>query len=253
MTTLAARNEALTADTITISGHGGDEIEAYLATPLDDQPKGGVVLIHHMPGYDWATKELARRFAAHGYNAVCPNLHHRDAPGAEPDEAAAASRAAGGVPDEQLVGDIVGASEHLKELASSNGKVGVIGYCSGGRQAFLAAAEAGVDAAVDCYGPFVIGTPPEAIGLSIGPIVHLAPKVSAPILGLFGADDVYPPKEEAAELESVLKEHGKEVDFHIFDGAGHAFFAVDKPSYRPEVAEQAWALIFNFFGKHLSA
>ena len=63
-----------------------------------------------MPGYDIQTKEIARSFAAHGYNALMPNLYHRDAPGAAPDDAAAAARAKGGVPDERLVGDVAGAA-----------------------------------------------------------------------------------------------------------------------------------------------
>jgi carboxymethylenebutenolidase len=87
---------AMSAETVTITGHGGDQIEAYLARPLDSDRHGGVVVIHHMPGYDVATKEIVRRFAAEGYRALCPNLYSRDAPGADPDDAAATVRAAGG-------------------------------------------------------------------------------------------------------------------------------------------------------------
>ncbi|HVA69990.1 MAG TPA: dienelactone hydrolase family protein, partial [Acidimicrobiales bacterium] len=127
----------LRADTITIQGHGGDEIEAYLAVPTDVAQGGSIVVIHHMPGYDEGTKEIARTFAANGYAALVPNLYHRVAPGASPDDAAATARSLGGVPDEQLVGDVAGALAHLKALPTSNGKVASIGYCSGGRQSFL--------------------------------------------------------------------------------------------------------------------
>ncbi|HAM00824.1 MAG TPA: carboxymethylenebutenolidase, partial [Acidimicrobiaceae bacterium] len=125
----------LRAETVHITGHGGDEIEAYLAQPIGDHvtPAGGVVVIHHMPGYDAATKEITRRFAAHGYPAICPNLYHREAPGASPDDAAAAARASGGVPDERLVGDVAGGMAALRALAVCNGKAATIGYCSGGR------------------------------------------------------------------------------------------------------------------------
>ena len=153
--------DAMMAETVTIAGHGGDQIEAYLARPLAPGPFGGVVVIHHMPGYDAATKEIVRKFAANGYAALCPNLYSREAPGAAPDDAAATARAQGGVPDERLVGDVEGAANVLRGLTSSNGKVGVIGYCSGGRQAFLAACSLRLDAAVDCYGAFVVGEPPE--------------------------------------------------------------------------------------------
>src|SRR6185437_4711111 len=141
-------DEALRAETIRMSGAGGAEIEAYLARPEGDDRRGGVVVIHHMPGYDRATKEITRRFAELGYDAVCPNLHWREAPGAAPDDAAAAVRAAGGVPDERLVGDVAGAAAYLKSLDGANGKIGVIGYCSGGRQTFLAACSLPVNAAV---------------------------------------------------------------------------------------------------------
>src|SRR6266702_3608419 len=74
--------DAIQAGTVTVTGHGGDEIEAYLARPLGDTPRGGVVVIHHMPGYDIQTKEIVRRFATEGYASICPNLYVREAPGA---------------------------------------------------------------------------------------------------------------------------------------------------------------------------
>lgn len=246
-------SDTMVAETITVEGHGGDQIEAYLARRMDTTARGGVVVIHHMPGYDNATKEIARRFAALGYNAVCPNLYSREAPGASPDDAAAAARAAGGVPDERLVGDVGGAAAYLRSLDNSNGKIGVIGYCSGGRQSFLAACSLPLDAAVDCYGAFVTGTPPEGFPLQVKPIVDLTPTLSCPLLGLFGAEDSFPSPEQTAELEAALTAHGKTYDFHTYDGAGHAFFAVDRPSYRPEAALDGWQRIEAWFGRHLAS
>ncbi|HZD64992.1 MAG TPA: dienelactone hydrolase family protein, partial [Acidimicrobiales bacterium] len=85
--------DAMRAETVSIQGDGGDQLEAYLARPLGEGPFGGVVVIHHLPGYDEATKEITRRFAAHRYLAICPNLYSREAPGASPDDAAATVRA----------------------------------------------------------------------------------------------------------------------------------------------------------------
>ncbi len=243
--------EDLIAETITITGHGGDEIEAYLARPQGTGSFGGVVVIHHMPGYDAATKEITRKFAAHGYAALMPNLYYREAPGASPDDAAAAARAQGGVPDERLVGDVAGAAGHLRSLPGSNGKVGVIGYCSGGRQSFLAACSLRLDAAVDCYGGAVLKVP-ETAPASFKPIGHLAEHLSCPLLGLFGADDQFPAPQETAELSQLLDGFGKPHEFHTFAGAGHAFFAVDRPSYRVEAANEGWAKIWAFFGTHLA-
>ena len=106
-----------------------------------------------------------------------PNLYWRDAPGASPDDAAATARAKGGVPDDRLVGDVAGAMAYLKNLSNSNGKVGMIGYCSGGRQSFLAAVSLQLDAAVDCYGAFVTGEARE--GTTMVPIVDKTPTCPA--------------------------------------------------------------------------
>jgi carboxymethylenebutenolidase len=246
-------SDALLAETIRITGHNGDEIEAYSARALDESPRGGVVVIHHMPGYDPQTKEIARNFAYHGYNAVVPNLYWREAPGASPDDAAATARANGGVPDERLVGDVAGAMAYLKGLGNSNGKVGTIGYCSGGRQSFLAAVSLDLDAAVDCYGAFVVGEVPEGMPLKVGPIVDKTPNLSCPLLGLFGEEDAYPSPAQVTELEEALLAAGKTYEFHSYPNAGHAFFAVNRPSYRVEAANDGWEQIFTFYAKYLSA
>ena len=161
--------DGILAESIQLAGHGGEQIEAYFARPLGPGPFPGVVVIHHMPGYDASTKEITRTFAVNGYAAICPNLYWREAPGADPDDAAATARAAGGVPDERLVGDVGGAASFLRGLTYANGKVGVIGYCSGGRQSFLAACSLDLDAAVDCYGAFVTGKVPEGLGIEVRP------------------------------------------------------------------------------------
>jgi carboxymethylenebutenolidase len=245
--------DAVLSETVTITGHEGDAIEAYSARPLTPGPVGGVVVIHHLPGYDRQTKEFARSLAVGGFNAVMPNLYSREAPGAEPSDAMAAARAQGAIPipDERVIGEVEGAIAYLKGLPNANGKIGVIGHCSGGRQSFLAAVSLPLDAAVDCYGAFVVGTPPEGMPLKVGPIVDKTPQLSCPLLGLFGADDQHPSPEQVAELEKALQEAGKTYEFHSYEGAGHAFFSVNRPAYRPEAAMDGWQKIFDFFGRYL--
>ncbi|MDI5974343.1 dienelactone hydrolase family protein [Streptomyces sp. SL13] len=245
-------SDTMTAGTVTITSGDGTEIEAYLAHPVDGGPRGGIVVIHHMPGYDAWTKEVVRRFAADGYAALCPNLYHRQAPGAAPDDAAAAVRATGGVADDQVVADVKGAMDHLKALDGANGRIGVIGHCSGGRQSFLAACSLDLDAAVDCYGAFVVNDPP-AERTNMKPLLGLAPQLSAPLLGLFGADDNFPGPQETAKLAAELERLGKDHEFHTYDGAGHAFFDTGRPNYRPEAATDGYEKIAGFFGRHLCA
>jgi carboxymethylenebutenolidase len=129
--------------------------------------------------------------------------------------------------------------------------VGTIGYCSGGRQSFLAGVSLDLDAAVDCYGAFVTGTPPEGYALQVRSLEDRVGDLRCPLLGLFGAEDKYPSPEQVAELERLLEEAGKEYEFHTYEGAGHAFFATDRPSYRPEAAKDGWQRIFAFYGRHL--
>src|SRR5712691_5487920 len=129
--------EALLAETVLTRGHLGNQIDAYLARPFGAGRHLGVVVIHHMPGWDGPTKEIARRFAHHRYVAISPNLHFREGK-ATAEENSASVRAAGGMPDDRTMGDIQGTIAYLPPLPYLSRKVGIIGYCSGGRQAYLA-------------------------------------------------------------------------------------------------------------------
>jgi carboxymethylenebutenolidase len=206
-----------------------------------------------MPGYDASTKEIARTFATQGYVAICPNLHHRYAPdAADPLVAAGATREAGGVPDAQCIGDVSGAAEHLRRLPYASGKVGVIGYCSGGRQSYIVACNLPFDAAVDCYGGRVVATPEELTDAQPVSPIDMTPDLRCPLLGLFGAEDRNPSPEMVAQIEEALRANGKEYEFHTYEGAGHAFFSVDRPMFNVAAATDGWQRIWDFFGTHLN-
>lgn len=248
---IAWNSESMHTETVWLPGDRGDEIEAYLARPNHDKIRPGVVLIHHMPGYDRGTKEMARRFAEMGYDTICPNLYWREAPGAAPDDAAASARRNGGVPDEQVLGDLHGCILYLRSLETSNRKVGVIGHCSGGRQAVLAGCTLPVDAVVDCYGGSVTGRPPP--GRAVSNLVDRLPTLACPLLGLFGNQDARPSPEQVDELEAILTVKEKTYEFHRYDDAGHAFFATDRPSYRVAAANDGWKRVESFFRTQLGA
>jgi carboxymethylenebutenolidase len=179
-----------------------------------------------------------------------PNLYWREAPGASSDDAAATARAQGGVPDERLVGDVGGAAAFLRGLPTSNGRVSTIGFCSGGRQSVLAACSLTLEAAVDCYGGAVIRMRPD-MPVKMDSLVTLLPSLGAPLLGLFGNEDSFPPPDEVDEFARILTENGKEHEFHRYDDAGHAFFSVDRPSYRVAAALDGWERIEAFFSTYL--
>src|SRR5689334_22484756 len=245
-------SDSLSATTVFLTGADDAEVEAYLARPDGEHTRGGVVVIHHMPGYDRATKEMVRRFAELGYDAICPNLYSREAPGADPSDAAATVRAQGGVPDARLVADVGTAAAYLRALGTNNQAVGVIGHCSGGRQAVLAACHLDLDAAVDCYGAFVTGEPPTDYPLKVTNLVDQLPTLHAPLLGLFGKDDRTPSPDHVAELDQRLTQAGKPHEFHSYDEAAHGFFATDRPSYRVAAANDGWERIAAFFATHLT-
>ena len=227
--------DALTAETIRIAGHGGDEISAYLAQPMGDGPFGGVVVIHHMPGWDRWSKEVTRTFAAAGYLAICPNLHEREGKGASPGDSAAAVRAAGGVPDERLVGDVDGAARHLRSLPSSNGRLGVIGYCSGGRQSFLAACKLPFDFCVDSYGR--IEHAADVAGLR------------GPLLLILASDDEKITGWAFSELLPALNHAKRRVDVQVYPGVRHAFQRPGWEGHEDRAANDAWQRTLEFLAR----
>jgi carboxymethylenebutenolidase len=245
--------EGMLAETVTLPGFHGDVINAYLARPLGPGPFPGIVLIHHMPGWDELYREFTRKFAHHGYVALSPNLYFRDGHGT-PEDVAVKVRGAGGVSDDQVVGDVEGAVRLLRSLPVLNGKVGVFGTCSGGRHTYLAAGrlKGAFNAAVDCWGARVVMTKEELTPRQpVAPIDYTA-DLTCPVLGLFGNEDRSPTPEQVNQIEAELKKHGKTYEFHRYPNAGHGFFYYDKASYRQEQAVDGWQKLFAFLDKYLS-
>lgn len=243
--------EGMIAETIRINGHEGKPIRAYLARPLGAGPYPGITLIPHMPGWDEWLRETARRFAAHGFSVIVPNIFEDFGDGTPP-EVSKRSMESGGATDKNVMEDVDASLAFLRNQTTSNGKVGVIGMCSGGRHTFLAAATLdGIDAAVDCWGGGVI-SPPEKLSPArpVAPIDY-AEGIKCPILGIFGNEDVMPTPEEVNQTEEVLKKFGKTYEFHRYDGAGHGFWYYDRAPYRQEQAMDSWNKTLEFFDKYL--
>ena len=243
--------EGLMAETVTLIGAHGDRINAYFARPLGTGPFPGMVLAHHMPGWDEWYRETTLKFARHGYATITPNLYFRAGHGT-PEDIAAKVRGEGGVPDDQVVDDLAGALQYVRGLPYSNGKVGIFGTCSGGRHAYLAACRTQCfDAVVDCWGGGVVMAKDQ-----LNPKMPVAPidytrGLGCPILGLFGNDDSHPSPEQVNQHEAELKKLGKNYEFHRYDGAGHGFFYYHRPNYRQEQAVDGWEKIWVFLEKYL--
>lgn len=243
--------QGMLAETVTYTGANGDTIDAYLARPLGPGPYPAVVLIHNVLGWGEYYHEMTRKFAHHGYLAICPNLFDRDGDGV-PEDVAAKVRADGGPPDGRVVADVAGAADYLRSLPYASGKVGLIGSCSGGRHTFLTACQTtSFDAAVNLWGGRVVMAPEDLNERTPVSPIELTKDLSCPLLGLFGVEDRNPTPEMVAQLEAALKQHGKDYEFHSYEGAGHGFFYYHMGMYRQEQAVDGWDKIFAFFAKHL--
>jgi len=242
----------ISTDTITYAAGKGDQINAYVAKAIGEGRRGGIVLVHHMPGWDEFYREFANRLAFHGYNVICPNLYFRFGHGT-PDDVTAKVRGEGGVPDETVVADCEAAMKWLKSQPNSNGKVGIIGTCSGGRHSMLVASRVqGFDAVVDCWGGGVVAAKEQLTAQQPVAPIDLTKDLNTPLLGLFGNDDQRPSPADVNVHEEELKKHGKKYEFHRYDGAGHGFFYYDRPNYRQQQTMDGWSKIFPFFEQHLS-
>ena len=232
---------------------GNETGVAYLATPTGETKRPGIVVIHHMPGWDEWTAEVCRKFAHHGFDAIAPHLYFRFGDGS-PDDLAALARAEGGVSDDQVIHDVAACMAYLRSLPNANGRIGVIGFCSGGRHTYLCGGRLPeIDALVDCWGGNVIVDDPSALTdkRPVAPI-DVTADITAPLLGIFGNEDANPSPDQVNRTEEALQSHGKIHAFHRYDGAGHGFFAHYRPNYRPVQAVDGWARTMAFFRQHLS-
>ena len=240
---------------VTIKGDGGTPITAYVAKPSGPGPFPGVVLIHHAPGWSEYYIDETRRFAHHGYLAICANLYEREGGSdANPDDVGAKVRAEGGIPDSRMVGDTAGAVAWVRAQPNHNGKVGLIGSCSGGRHAFIYACQRkNIDACIEQWGGNVVMAKEDLNAKKPVAPIDMTKDLSCPLLGLFGNDDRSPSPEQVNQHEAELKKHGKNYEFHRYDGAGHGFFYWNRPAmYRIEQAMDGWTKVLTFFGKHLA-
>ena len=235
---------------ITYPGHNGEPIDAFLVKPMGQGTNPSVIVIEEAFGLVEHIKEVARRFANQGYVAIAPELYSREGP-PDPNDMSTVMPKMMGLPDVQAIADLEGAAQYLNGLNSTSNKIGVIGFCSGGRQSLMFACNSkSINAAIDCYGGFII-----QIDLTnarpVAPI-NMALNLNCPLLGLFGKDDQNPSSEDIIRLETILTENKKVFEFHSYPDAGHGFFADYRPSYNEEVANDAWKRVFEWYERYLT-
>jgi carboxymethylenebutenolidase len=245
--------ERLEAADITIDS-GGFAMPAYLARPRDAAERPGIVVIHDAFGLRDHTRDVTRRFANAGFDALAPDLYARTGePGANGDMAdlfAAMLR----VEDATVITDLDASAAHLRSLDGGNGKVGVVGFCAGGRNTLLfACSSESPDAAIDCWGGFLdrASADAETTPQRPTPVLDIAGNLRCPLLLVGGVEDQNPAPQLLTDLHARLHAAGKDVALHLFDNAGHAFFHNERPAYREEAAHQLWPIMLEFFATHL--
>jgi carboxymethylenebutenolidase len=231
----------------------GVQVDAYLARPAEPAPAAGIVVVHEIFGLVEHVRDVARRFANVGYDALAPNLYARGGPPPAGDLDAARAKGQA-LPDEQVVRDLEQAAAYLRRLDGATGKVGVIGFCSGGRQTLLTACSTDAfDAAVDCWGGNLdranadVETTPERPRKPL----DLVRDLRCPLYAVFGKNDQNPSPDIARELERRLASASPPSTIEVFENAGHAFFADYRPTYVEEAAFALWPKVLSFFEAHL--
>jgi carboxymethylenebutenolidase len=224
--------------TETVTFKSGDEsASGYLATPGTKGRHPALVEIHEWWGLNDWVREQARDYAEHGYVALAVDLY-RGKSATTPDEAHELMR---GLPQDRAVRDMDAAFQYLAARPDVRpDKIGSIGWCMGGGLSLqLAIHEPKLAACVVNYG--AMPTDPGDIA-----------KISAPVLGNFGADDRGISPDAVHAFEAAMKAAGKTIDVKIYDGAGHGFQnSTNKDGYRPDATKDAQARILAFLEKTL--
>ena len=232
---------------------GGDTIKGYLARPSAAGRHPGIIVIHEAFGLVEHIRDIARRFANIGYDALAPDLYARTGGPSDPNDIATVMPVMFAKRDAEAVQDLEAGADHLRALPGATGKVGAIGFCSGGRQTLLFACSSKLDAAIDCWGGFIQRATPDAETTPARPtpILDLVGRLGCPLFAVFGEEDENPTVAQSAELKRRAEAAGKNVTIKVYKNAGHAFLADYRPSYREGPATELWRDAVAFFDKHL--
>jgi carboxymethylenebutenolidase len=250
----------VTGEELTFAGAGGTQVNGYLARPADSEPARpahpGVIVIHEAMGLNDHIRDMTNRFADLGYVALGVDLYTREGSPPSMDDREAMMKRLFAMSDATVLGDLEGAADFLRARDDVTGKVGCIGFCMGGRYTLLfACASDRLSAAVDCWGGFIDKATPEEHSTPGRPVppLELAGELCCPLLAAVGAEDHNPSPELGEQLRERAEQSGQAVKVDIYEGAGHAFLADYRPTYRPEPAARLWQEVMSFLERHLRA
>jgi carboxymethylenebutenolidase len=215
----------------------------YVSLPEAQKAAPAVLVIQGQSGVE-DFLEVTRMIAREGYVAAAPDLFHRDPPDCKDDGPTRRAR----LRDTSVIQDVNAAIGFLRSHPRVDDKrLGIVGFCMGGRVVYLmAAASPELSAGVMYYGSDTM----RAWGSGPSPFARTA-EIHCPILGHFGADDKNPSPADMLKLDAELSRHGKIHEFRQYPDAAHAFANLGSANYRAHAADASWPRTFDFFAKHL--
>lgn len=255
-TPITTPSDGLTTEDVSYPAPDGFDLPAYVARPAGDGPFPLVIVVSEIFGVHEYIRDICRRLAKAGYAAVAPAFFVRvedPAPLADMQRISQIVAAAG---YEQVMGDIAATLDWAGgRLWANSEKVGITGYCWGGKVVWQAAARfAAIDAGVAWYGRLAPSATATEQQLAAGrPFpVDLAGDLKAPVLGLYGGQDQGIPNETVDAMRAALRREGAEgSDIHLYPDAPHGFHADYRASYRPEAAADGWRRLLAHFDARL--
>jgi carboxymethylenebutenolidase len=247
----ALADSALMQEEVTFKS-GGKDIKGFLCRPKTEVKRGSVIVVHEIFGLNPHIKDIACRLGRAGYNGLAVNFFTREgSPPSAEGGFGPVMEWVGKIPDSQIMEDIKSASNYLRERKDSNGKVGIVGFCWGGRVSMLAAANVNeLNAAVAYYGRIRLAQKNER--QTHGPI-DLVETTDVPLLGHFGATDQGIPVADVDAYRESLKKGDKKAEIHVYEGAGHAFNNDTRESFNKDASELAWKRTLAWFEQNLKS
>jgi len=231
-------------------GAGNGPMRLYEAVP-DEPPVAAIVVIQEAFGVNEHIKDVTRRFATAGYHAVAPDMFHRTGGGTVEygDFGAVIPHFVGIDNDDAILADVDATIEYLRGLGFADRRIGIVGFCFGGRVSFLTATHRSIGAAVGFYGGGIV----TARFPQFPALIERAPTMDTPWLGLFGDLDQSIPVEDVEALRKALTDAPVPADVVRYADADHGFHCDAREAYNAAAATDAWSRTIEWFGHHLGA
>jgi carboxymethylenebutenolidase len=226
-------------------------MELYEVAPDGDATRA-VIVIQEAFGVNAHIRDVTRRVADAGYHAVAPTLFHRAGGGSIDDysniDFNEVFKLFEGVTDDGVISDVDATIEHLHGKRFTDDKIGIVGFCFGGRTSFLVAARRALGASVGFYGGGIVSQG----HFPFPPLIDEAATLKTPWLGLFGDADDGIPVADVEQLREALRSAPVDTEVVRYEGAGHGFNCDVRDSYHPEAATDAWKRMLAWFEQHLA-